>query len=77
VVWAGQVCPVVEGEPEALGLGLAAKTLATPQVLSAAATMMAATAALARDRLGVASGTPPWGVSRFGSMPTPFKWMFS
>jgi hypothetical protein len=77
VVWAGHVCPVVLGEVEALGVGLAAKTLATPQALSAPATTTAATAALMRDRLGIASGTRFSGISRFGSMPTPFKCMCS
>jgi hypothetical protein len=52
-VWAGQVCPVVfvvASELAAgLGLGLAAKTLATPQALSVPAMTNAATAALTRD----------------------------
>jgi hypothetical protein len=48
--WAGQVW--VAGALEraaALGLGLAAKTLATPHALSAPAMTIAATAALTRD----------------------------
>jgi hypothetical protein len=82
-VWAGQVCPVPFVDeplpsfdavaPElAAGVGLAAKTLATPQVLSAPAMTSATTLALTRDGLRVAAGTPLSGFSRVGSMRSPF-----
>jgi hypothetical protein len=72
---AGQLCPVVD-VPElaaGLGLGLAARTLATPHVLNAPATMTAATAALTRDRLWIALCAPPSGLSTIGSMPYSFQ----